>query len=268
MAVSIDLEVIGSSGAASPERRSTCFRIGRELAVDGGALASGIPVEEQPGVRAVLLTHRHFDHIRELPLFLDNVLALRSFAEPGGRRAPSRPVEIGAERGTWSVLLRHVFNWELWPDFRRFPEPPGRFFPVVPGKAFVRAGMRIVPIRLHHTVPSVGYVFRRGKAAAAVLGDTGWRESVFRSLARIDGLRLLVIECSYPSRLEALAHQALHLTPALLERGLRIIRASRPDVRVLVSHLKPPWEERLQVELRRLDPAVMIARDGLKVPFL
>ena len=149
---------------------------------------------------------------------------------------------------------------------RRFDPPPARFFPVVPGKPFVRSGLRVYAFRLAHTVPSVGYVLRRGAAAAAVLGDTGYREALFRRLAGIGGLRLLVIECSYPSRLEGLAGKALHLTPALLARGLAAVRAAHPRLRVLASHLKPPWAAETERELSALDPPVRIARDGDRLP--
>jgi ribonuclease BN (tRNA processing enzyme) len=246
----LHLTVIGSSGSASPDRGSTAFLVGKDLAVDAGSLASGMPLEAQGAVRAVLLTHRHFDHVRELPLFLDN----------GHAEGRGSPVAVGAERGTLSALVRHVFNWHLWPDPREFGQ--ARFFAVTPGKPFALRGLRVSAIRLHHTVPSVGYIFRRGGAAAAVLGDTGFREAVFESIARIRGLRLLTIEASYPSRLADLAERARHLTPDLLREAVAIVRRSHPRVRVLATHIKPPWTGEVEEELRRIEPPLAIAHDG------
>ncbi|MGH9360800.1 MAG: MBL fold metallo-hydrolase, partial [Thermoanaerobaculia bacterium] len=116
----------------------------------------------------MLLTHRHFDHLRELPLFLDNVYAMGA-----------APVAIGCEAGTRRALFRHLFNGELWPDLRRFSPPAARFFEVRVGRTFRLEGLQVTPIRMRHTVPTVGYLFRRGSAAAAILGDTGFSERLF-----------------------------------------------------------------------------------------
>ena len=264
----VDIEVLGSSGASSTERRSTTFLLGEELAIDAGCLASALTLPRARRVRTVLLTHRHLDHVKELPLFLDNVGAARwdpTACSDGGRGAV---VEVGAERGTLAVLFRHVMNDELWPDVRRFKVPVARFFTVAPGRRFMRMGLRITPIRVTHTVPSLGYVFRRGREAAAVLGDTGYRPEVFRALAGIEGLRFLLIEASYPSRFDELARISLHLTPALLERGLSVVHAAHPRIRVLVNHLKPPWDEEVSRELAGIVPKVTVARDGGRYRFL
>jgi ribonuclease BN (tRNA processing enzyme) len=247
----LQLRILGSSGAAEPGRLSSAYLVGESLAVDAGALASGLPLEGQRRLSTVLLTHRHFDHLRELPLFLDNVF-------PAG----NSPVSIGAERGTLQALFRHVMNDDLWPDIRRFRPPLAKFFTVRPGGALSRDGMRISAIRLHHTVPTVGYVFRKGRSAAAILGDTGYHESVFRAIERVEGLELLVIEVSYPSRLEDLARRARHLTPALLERGLAPVRRAHPRLKVIATHLKPPWAAETEREIESLRPRVLIARDG------
>src|SRR5262245_39152842 len=148
----VDFVVLGSSGASSPERRSTSFLVGDELAIDAGCLASALSLPRARRIRTVLLTHRHLDHIKELPLFLDNIGAAawgRPDGSPGGRRAP---VEIGAERATLAALFRHVMNGQLWPDVRRFHPPVARFFPVAPGRRFTRLGLSIAPIRVSHTV--------------------------------------------------------------------------------------------------------------------
>ncbi len=252
----IDITVVGSSGSACPERKSTSFLIGGRLAVDAGSLACGLPLEAQRGVRTVLLTHRHFDHLRDLPLFLDN----------GHAEGRGEPVDICGERATLGALARHVFNYLLWPDPRTFGQ--ARFSEVAPGRPFVRERLRISALRLHHTVPSVAYVFRRARAAAAVLGDTGYSDEVFEALARVRWLGFLTIEASFPSRLADLAFRARHLTPALVEKGLAIVRREHPHVRVLATHIKPPWTAEIEEELRRLRPPVLIARDGDRYPFL
>jgi phosphoribosyl 1,2-cyclic phosphodiesterase len=258
----VEILVLGSSGSTSPERRSTSFLVGEELAIDAGSLASALSLDQARRIRTVLLTHRHLDHVKELPLFLDNIFSKLWDGAGGSRRARPRPIEIGAERGTLSDLFRHIFNGRIWPDVRRFKPSLVKFFTVAPGRRFTRMGLGIVPIRVFHTAPTVGYVFRRGRSAAAVLGDAGYRPGIFRALARIEGLQFLLIETSYPSRLARLGELALHLTPALLEQGLEVVRKAHPQIRVLINHLKPHWAEEVAEELGRLRPKVTIAEDG------
>src|SRR5262245_22195658 len=236
----MQLRILGSSGAAEPGRLSTAFLVGETLAVDAGALASGLPMADQRRLSTVLLTHRHFDHLRELPLFLDNIFPARR-----------PPVAIGAERNTLQALFRHVLNGVVWPDVRQFRPQLARFFTVRPGGALVHDGMRVSALRLHHTVPTVGYVFREERKAAAILGDTGYHQRVFDALAGVEGLRLLVIEVSYPSRLEDLATRARHLTPALLANGLAGVRRAHPRLKVIASHLKPFWAAETEREIAK-----------------
>ncbi len=246
--------MVGSSGTAEPERRSSTYLIGDALAIDAGSLASGLSLAHARRVRTVLLTHCHFDHIRELPLFLDNVY-----------RPKGPPVEVGVTTPTREALLDHIFNGRIWPDVRCFAPPGMELFEVKPGREFTREGLRIAPIRLHHTVPTVGYVLRRVRksaGAAAILGDTGYRADIFESLAAVRGLDFLLIETSYPNRLPKLAECALHLTPDLLAAGLAIVRKAHPRLRVVVTHFKPGLTKEIERELRRLRPAVSIARDG------
>jgi len=41
--------------------------VDEELAIDAGSLASGLTFEEQARLSAVLLSHGHYDHVRDVP---------------------------------------------------------------------------------------------------------------------------------------------------------------------------------------------------------
>ena len=57
--------VLGVHNLETKHTRHTCFLIDGSLALDAGSLASTLSVEELAGIRAVLLTHHHFDHVCE-----------------------------------------------------------------------------------------------------------------------------------------------------------------------------------------------------------
>ena len=61
------VRVLGAHNLEAAGARHTCFLIDGVLAVDAGSLASSLTLEEQGGIRALLITHQHFDHVRDLP---------------------------------------------------------------------------------------------------------------------------------------------------------------------------------------------------------
>ena len=64
--MNMQLRVLGAHNMESRDTRMECHLIDGVLALDAGSLARALSFEEQRGVRAVLLTHRHFDHIKDL----------------------------------------------------------------------------------------------------------------------------------------------------------------------------------------------------------
>ena len=63
----MEVRVLGAHQLESLDTRHTCFLIDGVLGVDAGSLASALSPTEQAQVLAVLLTHQHFDHIRDIP---------------------------------------------------------------------------------------------------------------------------------------------------------------------------------------------------------
>ena len=62
-------------GCNGPIQCGTCgFLVNDRVLVDAGTVGSRLYLEEQRRIRVVLLTHLHFDHIRELPTLADNLV--------------------------------------------------------------------------------------------------------------------------------------------------------------------------------------------------
>ncbi len=74
----MQIRVLGAHNIETRETRHTCFLIDGVLALDAGSLVSALTPPELTRVRAVLLTHGHLDHIRDIPS-----LALVTLDEPG-----------------------------------------------------------------------------------------------------------------------------------------------------------------------------------------
>ena len=71
-------------------------------------------------------------------------------------------------------------------------------------------------------------------------------------------VRAIVVETSFPNRLEALAEVSGHLTPSLLARELD----KMPPCPVWVYHIKPMFHDETVDELTRLDGRVRVLSDG------
>lgn len=237
------LRVLGASGGELPGEGGTCLLVDDRLAIDAGALTSRLPFEELRRVDDVLVTHAHLDHVRDIPLLADLV---------AGRRR--RPVVVHASPGAATTLRRHVFNGKLWPDFTRIPSlrrPALRIETFRQGVPFRIGRYAVSPVRMRHAVESTGFVLRRGTAAFAISGDTGPTAAFWREVDRTEGLGALIVEVSFPRRMQRVADRSGHLTPRTL--GEQLSRLVPRGIPVYLYHLKPAWRAELVAEVAGLD---------------
>ena len=115
------LRVLGCSGGELPRHRTTCFLVDGKLAIDAGALTASLPLEDLLRVDDIVLTHSHFDHVKDVPLLADLLV---------GRR--DTPVRVHASTACARTLRESVFNDELWPDFTRIPDRQAPVIEIVP----------------------------------------------------------------------------------------------------------------------------------------
>ncbi len=233
------MRVLGCSGGELPRHRTTCFLVDGRLAIDAGALTASLSLEELLKVDDIVLTHSHFDHVKDVPLLSDLLV---------GRR--KRPVRVHASTACARTLRESVFNDELWPDFTRIPTtqtPVIEIVPFDPETPFRIGRYRVSPVPVDHPVESVGFVLSDGKAAIAVSGDTGPTARFWDRVNAERRLKALLVELSFPNTLQELADVSGHLTPRTLEGELS--KLSRDGFPVLLYHLKPAYVAELKREL-------------------
>ena len=247
------MKVLGCSGGELPGHRTTCFLVDGKLAIDAGALTASLSLEQLLQVDDIVLTHSHFDHVKDVPLLSDLLV---------GRR--KKPVRVHASTGCARTLRESVFNDELWPDFTRIPTtqtPVIEVVPFDPEKPFRAGRYTVKPVPVDHPVESVGFVLSDGKTSIAISGDTG---PTGRFWAKVNGekrLKALLVELSFPNELQGLADVSGHLTPRTLEGELS--KLSRNGFPVLLYHLKPAYVAELRRELAALGlPNVRVLRRG------
>lgn len=245
------VRVLGCSGGVAPGRAPSCYLLERGVAVDAGALATALTLDEQNAIRHLLLTHAHWDHCRDLPLHVIN------------RRQGTPPLVVHAVAETVRAVRTHLMNDDVW--FRAF-DLPSAHTPFVsaetvkPGTAFDVEGYRVTPFAVPHTVPAVSFHVDDGKKSVVICADTGGGD-IFKALpARASPLAAVFLEASFPNRMKEFAGVTGHLTPEMLGREV----AALPDnVAVLVTHMKPGFETELAQEIADLRRAgVRPCRDG------
>lgn len=254
----MNLRVLGCSGGELPRHRTTCFLVDGRLAIDAGALTASLSLEELLEVDDIVLTHSHFDHVKDVPLLSDLLV---------GRRR--RPVRVHASTACARTLRESVFNDELWPDFTRIPStqtPVIEIVPFDPERPFRAGRYRVSPVPVDHPVESVGFVLSDGKVSIAVSGDTGPTDGFWARVNAERRLKALLVELSFPNALQELADVSGHLTPRTLEGELA--KLSRDGFPVLLYHLKPAYVAELKRELASLGlPRVRVLRRGDEFTF-
>jgi cAMP phosphodiesterase len=238
----VRLRILGCSGGELPRHRTTCFLVDGKLAIDAGALTASLPLEELLEVDDIVLTHSHFDHVKDVPLLSDLLV---------GRRR--RPVRVHASRACARTLRESVFNDELWPDFTRIPDsrkPVMEIRPFDPERSFKIGRYTIRPVPVDHPVESVGFILSDGRSAIGVSGDTGPTVRFWKKVNAEKRLRALLVELSFPNALQPLADLSGHLTPRTLAGELA--KVERNGFPVLLYHLKPAYLGELKAELAAL----------------
>lgn len=234
----MDIRILGCSGGACGELRTTALLAGDSVLVDCGTGVGDLSLQEMACIHDVFLTHSHLDHVLFLPLLSDAALALRD-----------GPLTVHALPQTIEALRTHLLNGVLWPDYASLPSPERpyiRLRPLEVGTSVAAARGTITALPARHAVPAVGYLIDSGKASFAFSGDTAFCEAFWDVLNRISNLKYVMIETTMRDSDREIAERSCHTTPASLMQGLGRLKAG---VQVLVTHIEPDKVDEVRSEI-------------------
>lgn len=240
----MELRVIGCHGGETPKHRTSAFLLNDTLAIDAGALTSGLEVADQAKLDAVVVSHAHLDHVRDLATIADNRCQLGC-----------APLVIAGTAETLRTLRAHFFNNHLWPDFSVIPTPESptiRFVELVPEQPTRVGGFDVRAVLVSHTIESAGFVIEGPGGSIAYSGDTGPTERMWEVLNGLTDLRAMLMEVSFPNREQRLATVSGHHTPQTLDRELRKYRAPK-DLPTMLYHIKPVFQAEVERECAALE---------------
>lgn len=239
----MDLKVIGCHGGETPRHRTSAFVVDDILAIDAGSLTSGMEVKAQCALDAVLVSHAHLDHIRDLATIADNR------AQNG-----CKPLVIAGTKQTIAILKKHFFNGLLWPDFTKIPNPQRptvRYQILKPEKPTEIAGYAVRAIMVTHTIECCAFVVEGKAGAIGYSGDTGPTDRMWKVLNETKNLKALLMEVSFPNTEQRLATVSGHHTPQTLAPDLAKFKAPK-DLPTLLYHIKPVFQPEVERECAKL----------------
>lgn len=219
-----------AAGRESQYQALTSFIINDRLAVDAGSLGFALAHDEVGGIRHVVVTHAHSDHTASLPIYIAEAYTLLD-----------GPVFIYGLEEVVEALKEHVFNDQIWPDFRKIPlpgrkEPTIEFRALAPRQTVEISGVRVTPIPVNHVVPNIGVIVEDDRSAVVFTSDTYCTDEIWAVAKERKHLKAVFVDVSFPNELGWLAEASKHLTPELLAADLRKLDC---DVEVYAVHIKP-----------------------------
>lgn len=239
----MQLRVVGCHGGETPKHRTCAFVLDERLAIDAGSLTSGLDLSLQYKLEAVLVSHAHLDHIRDLATIADNR------AQHG-----CPPLQIVGTKPTLDILRKHFFNDLLWPDFSAIPskkEPTIVYRALKPEVRAEVAGFVVRAIAVTHTIDTSAFVIEKNGAAVAYSGDTGPTDRLWEVLNEQKDLRALLLEVSFPNESQRVATLSGHHTPQTLIKDLE--KYVRPkDLPTLLYHIKPAFQSDVERQCAKL----------------
>jgi ribonuclease BN (tRNA processing enzyme) len=205
----VKIRFLGAHNTETIDTRLSGLLVDGVLAIDAGGLTSSLTLSEQLAIKAVLVTHQHYDHVKDLPLLAMNHYLNRS----------SFDVYCLAETG--EVISKYLMDGKLYPEFLKKDENGKAVINlhyVEPYRQVQIEGYSITPVPVPHGVPAAGYLVSAAAGKSFFYtGDTG--PGLSACFERISS-NLLITEVTSSDKYLDFCKEKGHLCPSLLKKEL------------------------------------------------
>lgn len=238
------LKILGASGSKTKLTGTTSFQIYNDILVDAGNVINTLG-EEAKYINHVFITHSHSDHITDLPFIVESFFAERN-----------KPLIVYGSQETINSLKAHTFNDEIWPDFTKInligSNINALIFKVIEANETIKVGpYNVTPLNANHIPGAFGFsIIKDNLNGYIISGDTYENDELWDIINNNNKIKSLIIECSFPSKMKALAYESKHLTPEILANELKKLK--RTDIQIFIYHMKPSFKKEMIKEIKEL----------------
>jgi Cft2 family RNA processing exonuclease len=244
------VKFLGAHNAESRDTRLVSLLIDGVLAVDAGSLASELTFAEQRKIKAILLSHGHYDHIRAVPAFAFN--------------NSDHTTKVIATPETLEILSSHLIDGVVYPQFTSkasfLERATIKLVPLRPLKRQNIEGYEVMAVPVQHPLDGVGFEITSGDGKTLFYtGDTGpGLSSVWHKISP----QLLIIDLTWPNSLSNAAKDAGHLCPQMLKEELMEFRRVNGYLpKVVVIHMSPQHQRDIEREVGEVAKLLGISID-------
>ena len=141
------VQVLGAHHCESRDSKLVSLLIDDVLAIDAGALTSSLSFAEQQKLTTILLTHQHYDHIKDIPAIAMNALL------------HDATIDVRSIQAVYDALATYLLNDKIYPDFLKKPpdNPTVEFTLIEPHQPTQIGGYSILAIPVNHCAGTIGY---------------------------------------------------------------------------------------------------------------
>jgi ribonuclease BN (tRNA processing enzyme) len=256
-----EITILGASGTKGMGVGTSAFYIDEKNVIDAGNLLMPLG-EKSAEIESIWLSHSHLDHIIDIAYIMDSYFASRT-----------KPLNIFGLPETLKSVKEDFLNNRIWPDFASIKllnsdEMSINYKEIEYEKSYkISENIYLQPYKTDHTVASCGYIVTKNGSSVIISLDTYNLESTIEKIDAKKEITTLVVECSFPSRMERLSYDSKHLTPKLLFEKLKVMK--NKEISICINHIKPLFLEEIRDEIAYLKDTykVKILKDGEKIIF-
>ncbi|MBI4297288.1 MAG: MBL fold metallo-hydrolase [Chloroflexi bacterium] len=255
----MEIKVLGAHNLESATTKMVSILVDDVLALDSGGLASSLSLPQMEKVTSLLITHCHFDHVKDLA----NLALHRAFN--------STTLNLYATPDTIRSISTHILNGTTYPKFNEIPTPERpaiRYHPLEPFQAMVIDGYTVLAVPAKHPTTAVSYqvTSKEGKSFL-YSGDTG--PGCVAGWVGISP-QVLLMDTTFPDSFTDFAIQMGHMTPGLLKKELgEFSRLKKYLPEIVLIHLMPQYEGQIREEVaqvaRELEARIVLAYEGMQI---
>ena len=236
------IKILGAHNTESRNTHCVSLLIDDILALDAGGLTSTLSFKKQTRIKSLLLTHAHYDHIKDIPTLAMNMFLRR------------KTLKVYTHKSVQDKLMYYFLDGQIYPDFQNRPaaNPTLRLHLLEAYEEVPIEEYRVLPIPVTHALPTLGYqITSKDGKSIFYTGDTGPELSeVWNRISP----QVLFIELTAPNRWEDSMLRNGHMTPNLLKQELlnfKNIKGYLP--KVFTVHMNPEGENEIKSEISQIE---------------